>query len=210
MPSRSAFVLACSIVVSCAVAAPDARALEPGSWRWPVVGPVTRAFDPPESPFGSGHRGIDVAASPGSTLVAPAPGTVTFAGPIGGELFVSIAHGGSWQSTASWLSALAVRRGDVVFAGQRIGATGTGHPGAEVAHVHLGVKYAGSYVDPLDVYGPLPLASMVRLAALPAAAPASFVASSAWRVSPSPARRSASVLGAPVGWAADPGGERPS
>ena len=36
-----------------------AAAPSPG-WAWPVVGPVIRAYDPPEDPYGSGHRGIDI------------------------------------------------------------------------------------------------------------------------------------------------------
>jgi murein DD-endopeptidase MepM/ murein hydrolase activator NlpD len=178
--AASALVLASFLVSG------RAGALQPGAWRWPIIGPVLSPFDPPDTPFGSGHRGIDVAADPGSPLVAPAPGTVKFAGRIGGELFLSIAHGESWESTASWLSSVTVREGDTVFAGQVIGATGTGHPGASVAHVHLGVKHAGAYVDPLEVYGSLSLVGIVRLAALPFGGTARFRA--------------------PVGWAADPGG----
>ena len=33
-----------------------------GDWAWPVVGPVIRGYDPPALPYGSGHRGIDIAA----------------------------------------------------------------------------------------------------------------------------------------------------
>ncbi|MEX0754256.1 MAG: M23 family metallopeptidase [Actinomycetota bacterium] len=143
-----------------------AVALEPGSWLWPVSGPVVRAFDPPDSPFGAGHRGVDVAVAVGSPLVAPAPGTVKFAGRIGGHLFLSIAHGESWESTASWLSTVTVRKGDTVFAGQPVGTTGSGHPGAAAPHVHLGVKHGGAYVDPLLVFAPLSLSGLIRLAPL--------------------------------------------
>jgi murein DD-endopeptidase MepM/ murein hydrolase activator NlpD len=45
-----------------------------GGWTWPVVGPVIQAFDPPDTPYGSGHRGIDIAAEVGTTIVAPAMG----------------------------------------------------------------------------------------------------------------------------------------
>ena len=64
-----------------------------GDWSWPVVGPVTRAFDPPDSPFGSGHRGIDIAAPVGSAVHAASTGTITFAGPVGGRLFVTVDRG---------------------------------------------------------------------------------------------------------------------
>ena len=55
--------------VAGATAAPAASA---GGWTWPVVGPVIQTFDPPDTPYGSGHRGIDIAASVGTTVVAPA------------------------------------------------------------------------------------------------------------------------------------------
>ncbi|HET7928822.1 MAG TPA: M23 family peptidase, partial [Actinomycetota bacterium] len=35
-----------------------------GTWAWPVQGPVIRGFDPPDTPFGAGHRGIDIAVAP--------------------------------------------------------------------------------------------------------------------------------------------------
>ena len=139
----------------------------PGGWTWPVVGPVIQAFDPPDSPYGSGHRGIDIAAEVGTTIVAPADGTVTFAGPIGGYLFVTIDHGGGLSSTYSWLSAKLVRKGDRVLQDQPIALTGWGHPGAPIPHLHLGVKLDGAYVDPLSYLGPVSLASFVRLAPFP-------------------------------------------
>jgi murein DD-endopeptidase MepM/ murein hydrolase activator NlpD len=51
------------VAVAWAVLAPAAvgPARAAGDWSWPVVGPVIRAFDPPDTPFGSGHRGIDIA-----------------------------------------------------------------------------------------------------------------------------------------------------
>jgi murein DD-endopeptidase MepM/ murein hydrolase activator NlpD len=136
-------------------------------WTWPVVGPVIQAFDPPDTPYGSGHRGIDIAAEVGTTIVAPAKGTVTFAGPVGGHLFMTIDHGGGLSSTYSWLSARLVRKGDGVAQGQPIATTGWGHPGAPIPHLHLGVKLDGAYVDPLSYLGPVSLAAFVRLAPFP-------------------------------------------
>jgi murein DD-endopeptidase MepM/ murein hydrolase activator NlpD len=138
-----------------------------GGWTWPVVGPVIQAFDPPDTPYGSGHRGIDIAAEVGTTIVAPADGTVTFAGPIGGYLFVTMDHGGGLSSTYSWLSAKLVRKGDRVLRDQPIAFTGWGHPDASIPHLHLGVKLDGAYVDPLSYLGPVSLASFVRLAPFP-------------------------------------------
>lgn len=135
-----------------------------GSWAWPVTGPVIRDFDPPEDPYGSGHRGIDIAVPVGTPILAPEAGVVTFAGPVGGQLFVTIDHGGGVQSSYSWLSVVGVRKGDVVARGGVIGATGLGHAGASVPHVHVGVRLDGTYVDPLAFLGPAPIVGLVHLA----------------------------------------------
>jgi murein DD-endopeptidase MepM/ murein hydrolase activator NlpD len=137
-----------------------------GTWPWPVTGPVIRGFDPPTSPFGAGHRGIDIAVPLGTPIRAPEAGTVSFAGRVGGELFVTIDHGGGLASTYSWLSAINVRKGDVVALGQSIGSTGTGHPGSTIPHLHLGVKLDGEYLNPLEVLAPLGVQDLIRLVPL--------------------------------------------
>ncbi len=140
-----------------------APALPNGTWSWPVSGPVIRGFDPPDTPFGAGHRGIDIAVAPGTPILVPEAGTVSFAGRVGGELFVTIVHGGGLLSTYSWISVATVRKGDVVVRGQMIGATGTGHPGSGVPHLHFGVKLDGEYVDPLELLAPLGVQDLIRL-----------------------------------------------
>lgn len=140
-----------------------APALPLGSWAWPVAGPVIRGFDQPDSPYGAGHRGIDIAVAPGSPILAPEAGTVTFAGRIGGELFITIDHGGLLSSTYSWVSSSAVQEGDIVIRGQPIGSTGSGHPGSTIPHLHIGAKLDGVYVDPLELLGPLGVQDLIRL-----------------------------------------------
>jgi murein DD-endopeptidase MepM/ murein hydrolase activator NlpD len=137
-----------------------------GDWTWPVVGPVIRGFDPPDSPYGSGHRGIDIAAAVGTPVLAAEAGVVTFAGPVGGRLFVTIDHGAGLRSTYSFLSALAVRRGAVVSMGDVIARSGTGHAGEPVPHLHFGVKLGEAYVDPLEYLGPVDVWRFIRLAPL--------------------------------------------
>jgi murein DD-endopeptidase MepM/ murein hydrolase activator NlpD len=143
-------------------------ALPNGTWAWPVTGPVIRGFDPPTSPFGAGHRGIDIAVPVGTPILAPEAGTVTFAGRVGGELFVTLDHGGGLSSTYSWLSSAAVRKGDVVARGEPIGTTGVGHPGSEVPHLHFGVRLDGAYQDPLAYLAPLGVQDLIRLVPLAA------------------------------------------
>lgn len=157
----ASIIVAASAIV--AVATPGSAA---GTWTWPVPGPVIRAFDPPDSPFGSGHRGIDIAAPAGSVAVAPAEGVVAFAGPVGGRLFVTIDHGNGLESTFSWVATLEVRRGDAVVAGQAVAATGAGHAGDIVPNLHFGVRLHDAYVDPLEYLSALDLTSLIRLAPL--------------------------------------------
>lgn len=143
---------------------PAVPAWATGSWTWPVTGPVIRGFDPPGSPFGSGHRGIDIAAPVGTLVRAPATGVVSFAGKVGGRLFVTIDHGGGLLSTCSFLSGLLVRRGDLVVQGQGIALSGSGHAGDTIPNVHLGVRLVGQYVDPLDYLASPSVVDLIRLA----------------------------------------------
>lgn len=150
--------------------APVVPAGPSGAWLWPVSGPVIRGFDPPESPYGAGHRGIDIAVLAGTTMIAPESGTVAFSGKVGGQLFITIDHGVGLESTYSWISSSVVRKGDVVMRGQPIGTTGIGHPGSVIPHLHFGVRFEGGYVDPLDLLGPMDVQDLIRL--VPILAPA--------------------------------------
>jgi murein DD-endopeptidase MepM/ murein hydrolase activator NlpD len=147
-----------------ATMSPASATPEPGAWVWPVVGPIIDGFAPPDSPFGSGHRGIDIAAGLGTEVLAPADGTVSFAGPVGGRRFVTIDHGDGLRSTVSFVEDLRVRTGDVVVAGQVVAVSGTGHAETDVPHVHFGVRIGDTYVDPLAYLAPPDVSSFIRLA----------------------------------------------
>ena len=68
--------------------APDPPPVPP-LWM-PVAGSVVRGFDTRAGPYGPGHRGIDIAASVGEMVRAPAAGRVMFAGPVAGTTWVSL------------------------------------------------------------------------------------------------------------------------
>lgn len=160
-----------TVLVGAQVSATVAAApVADGSWVWPVRGPVIHAFEPPETPFGSGHRGIDVAASIGTVVVAPEAGIVAFSGKVGGQLFVTLDHGGGLTSTYSWLWETLVRRGDVVPRGAPIARTGRGHAGESVPHLHFGVRLDGAYLDPMEFLEPPSVSEFIRLAPLSEAA----------------------------------------
>jgi murein DD-endopeptidase MepM/ murein hydrolase activator NlpD len=135
-----------------------------GDWIWPVVGPVTRGYDPPLSVYGAGHRGIDIAVAFGTEIHAPATGTVSFAGKVGVNLFLTIAHDGGLSSTYSWVSALLVHEGDAVTVDQPVALTGSGHPGDLLPSLHFGVKLDGAYVNPLLYLDAFDVGALIRLA----------------------------------------------
>lgn len=120
-----------------------------GGWRLPVQGDVLRLFAVGADRYAAGqHRGIDLAAPPGTPVHAACAGRVSFAGhvPRGGRT-VSV-RCGRLVATYQHLRSAAVRRGQVVAAGGPIGSVGRARPRP---HVHLGARLfaTGAYVDPL-------------------------------------------------------------
>jgi murein DD-endopeptidase MepM/ murein hydrolase activator NlpD len=137
-----------------------------GSYSWPVRGQVIRPFDPPDTPFGSGHRGIDIAAPVGTPVGAAADGVVAFAGPVAGALFVSVDHPDGVRTTYSWLASVKVRRGDPVGRAQVLGTTGRGHVGLDPPHLHFGARVGDAYIDPMLLLERGSLVGLVHLAPL--------------------------------------------
>lgn len=135
-----------------------------GTYGWPVIGPVIRPFEPPPGPFGPGHRGIDIGAPAGTPVRASSSGTVAFAGKVAGELHVSIDHPDGVRTSYSFLSSVAVRRGDLVPRGEVLGSTASGHAGVEPAHLHFGARFAGEYIDPMLLLERRSLVGVIHLA----------------------------------------------
>ncbi|MEG4234083.1 M23 family metallopeptidase [Microcoleus sp. Pol11C3] len=99
------------------------------------------------------HRGVDYAGAYGSPVVAPAAGRVSLVGresqgfKIHGNV-VGIDHGQGVASILMHLSRIDVKEGDVVKAGQVIGALGS--TGAATGpHLHWGLYVQGQSVDPV-------------------------------------------------------------
>ncbi|MFC7244040.1 murein hydrolase activator EnvC family protein [Catellatospora aurea] len=138
--------------------ATEPQAPEPrvsGGWRWPLAGTprLVRGFDPPPRPWLPGHRGVDLAASPGWPVLAAGGGTVVYAGVLAGRGVVSVDHPGGLRTTYEPVDAL-VEAGDVVAAGSTIGLLAAGHPGCSAsACLHWGLRRGSLYLDPLAVLG---------------------------------------------------------
>lgn len=95
------------------------------------------------------HEGIDVSAPTGTPIVAPATGTVVFAGSDKGYgMSVEIDHGNGIRTRFAHCSRIAVRTGQRVTRGQLIAAVGmTGL--ATAPHLHYEIHVNGKAVDPL-------------------------------------------------------------
>ena len=99
----------------------------------------------------SRHDGVDMAAAKGTTVEAPASARVVLAEDLyfsGGTVILD--HGGGLFTTYFHLSAIDVKPGDLVAAGQRVGAVGaTGR--ATGPHLHWGARLHRARVNPLDL-----------------------------------------------------------
>ena len=164
------------------------------SWTWPVRGDVITPYRNGSDPYAAGqHRGIDIRASVGTPVVAAEGGEVRFAGTAGSSgLTVSVRTGDGFDSSYLHLSSLAVRAGEHVSAGERLGAVGiTGERSATEPHLHFGVREAGSrhaYRDPLSLLPPPPAPPATPPEApRPAPEPAPAPAPPAPRPAPAPA-----------------------
>lgn len=129
---------------------------------WPALGPISGIYGSqrilngePRAP----HYGVDVAAPEGSPVRAPADGLVTFAAPdlllTGGTLVID--HGHGLSSTFIHLSRIDVEVGTRLRQGEMVGAVGaTGR--ATGPHLHWGMNWFETRLDPQLVVGPMPSA----------------------------------------------------
>ncbi|MFC9117541.1 MULTISPECIES: M23 family metallopeptidase [Streptomyces] len=126
---------------------------------WPVgVRPrVLRGWEPPATVYGAGHRGVDLAAAPGTPVRAVADGRVSFAGRVAGKGVVSVELAGTGEPplrTTYEPVRASVTEGTEVAAGEVIGtveATGS-HCTAPCAH--WGLLRGDTYLDPLSLLPP--------------------------------------------------------
>jgi hypothetical protein len=138
------------------LATPPAAAAATPRWHWPLRGELTGRFRvTPASPYAAGqHRGIDIAAAPGTPVGSACSGTVTFAGAVPrGGLGVTV-RCGRLAATHLGLGAVAVRAGSRLAPGTRLGTLG------REGRLRLGARVADrrfGYVDPLGLLAPDPV-----------------------------------------------------
>lgn len=126
-----------------------ARASDEGpSWSWPLGQRVVGTdFDPPDTPYGAGHRGIDLPGSPGEPVRAVAAGRVSFSGTVAGVGVVTVDHGDE-RSTYQPVQQRSVEAGDAVEPGEVLGRLAPGGSHCASACLHLGRLRGEHYLDP--------------------------------------------------------------
>jgi murein DD-endopeptidase MepM/ murein hydrolase activator NlpD len=108
------------------------------------------------------HLGIDVAAPYGTTVVAPAAGTVVRAGVASGYgMVMEIDHGNGIVTKYGHLSRFLVREHQQVVRGQPIAEVGNSGL-ATGPHLHYEVHVGGTIVDPLTYVLPSTIPDPVR------------------------------------------------
>ena len=127
-------------------------------FQWPVLGPVSGVYGSQRvynGKPGNPHNGVDIARPVGTTIKAPAGGTVTL---VHKDMFLSggtliIDHGHGLSSTFIHLSKILVKTGESISQGQNIALVGqTGR--ASGPHLHWAMNWFEERVDPQLLVGP--------------------------------------------------------
>lgn len=130
-----------------------------GSLEWPCPSSsnITSGYGARSAPTEGAstyHKGIDIGASTGSSIVAADSGTVAIAGySASAGNYVMITHGDGLSTMYMHCSKLLVSEGDTVSKGETIaevGSTGI----STGSHLHFAVRKDGSYVNPLNYVSP--------------------------------------------------------
>jgi murein DD-endopeptidase MepM/ murein hydrolase activator NlpD len=148
-----------------------------GVWPLQPRPQVVQGFDPPDSPYGAGHRGVDLLGTVGQPVLAALPGTITYAGALAGRGVVVVDHGTTRTTYEPVTATVAV--GTLVPAGARIGTLElAGSHCFPRACLHWGWIEGETYLDPLRLVGAGPVRLLplwrdepVRLAGVPADRP---------------------------------------
>ena len=124
-------------------------------WPCPSSKSITSYFGnrvAPKAGASTDHKGIDIGASMCAQVIAAAAGKVTTVSYNSARgYFIVVDHGSGYVTLYQHLSRQDVKVGDMVKAGQQIGAVG--ETGISTApHLHFEVHVNGTPVDPLQYY----------------------------------------------------------
>ncbi|WP_300345459.1 M23 family metallopeptidase [Nesterenkonia sp.] len=172
MPPATPVMAAESPASSSTVMASPVSGSSAADWVRPVPGEVVEHFEAPPAPWAAGHRGVDLAASPGAQIRAPAGGVVSFSGVVVDRGVLSINHGSGYVSSFE-PAETELETGDAVSQGEVVGTLGTyddgshhcaGEHGAAQPCLHWGVRLEGDYINPLLLTGELEPSVLLPLA----------------------------------------------
>lgn len=135
------------------------RAVPAVGRAWPVGvrPPVLRGWDSPPGPYAPGHRGVDLAAAPGTPVRAVAPGRVSFAGRVAGKGVVSVELAGTGEPplrTTYEPVRASVRAGETVAAGEVVGTVEPAGSHCAAPCLHWGLRGENTYLNPLTLLPP--------------------------------------------------------
>ncbi|WP_051794798.1 M23 family metallopeptidase [Streptomyces sp. NRRL S-87] len=129
---------------------------------------LLRWWVPPPGPYAAGHRGVDLAAAPGTEVRAVADGRVYYAGRVAGRGVLSLTLTGTALRTTYEPVCPLVATGEPVLRGQVVART---EPNAHCARpcLHWGLRAGEDYLDPLSLL-PRPTPRLLPLTGTGAAA----------------------------------------
>ena len=130
------------------------------TWSSPVVGSeLVSSYRSPETPYATGHRGVDYRVTLGQGVFAPADGTVSFVGKVVDRPVVSLSHHGNLLSSFEPVcSSLVV--GQEFSKGDLVGEVCEADQEyiqqcAESLCLHFSTRKDGDYLSPLWLTGEL-------------------------------------------------------
>jgi murein DD-endopeptidase MepM/ murein hydrolase activator NlpD len=130
---------------------------------------VVHGFELPAKPWLPGHRGVDLAGSPGQPVLAATPGTITYAGPLAGRGVITITTGTRRTTYEPVVPAVSV--GATVTTGTVIGRlSAAGSHCLPRTCLHWGLLQGKQYLNPLTLLPdrPVRLLPLVNQTAQPA------------------------------------------
>lgn len=127
------------------VLTPNAGAVSAtGKWLWPASGSISQGFKP-------WHKGVDIANRSGGNILAADAGTVVVAGWVDNTGYgnrVVVDHGNGYKTLYAHLSKVAVKVGQTVKRGDKLGDMGsTGR--STGTHLHFEIRTGGGNSDPV-------------------------------------------------------------
>ncbi len=155
-----------------------------GVWPLQPEPEVVSGFDPPDDPWGTGHRGVDLAGVPAQSVRAAMAGRISFAGQLAGRGVVVVDHGDTRTTYEPVVATAHVD--DRVEAGDVIGRLSV--PFSHCfprACLHWGWLRGDTYLDPLELVddtGPVRLLPLWRDRPVPPSPAAALSLASWWRL----------------------------